>query len=111
MNKIALIACAALTAASAAPAFAGDTARATSASQAPIRVQLCDVDALSQPAFRSVDGARPVFVTADEVLAARASGAQWDGTRCMNAVQHQRLTNALRERVVYRAEAPAARYR
>jgi hypothetical protein len=109
MNKTALIAAVAAVSALTAPAFAGD--HAMSSGQDAIRVQLCEVDAISQPAFRSVDGARPVFVTADEVLAARAAGERWAQTRCMTPVQHQRLTNALRERVVYRAETPNARFR
>lgn len=58
-------------------------------------VMLCDVDALSQPAFRTVNGVRPVFVTADEVFDARASGQTWSAPRCMTPTQHQRLTQRM----------------
>lgn len=94
MTNTALIA-AVLAAAATTPAFAVEGPTPARAGTAPIQVMLCDIDALSQPAFRRVDGARPVFVTADEVVAARAARVRWETPRCMTAVQHQRLINRL----------------
>ena len=105
MKRTALIACAALMAAMAAPAFAGEAPRpapaaATTASQAtaPLQVALCDREALTQAAFRNDFGPRPVFVTANEVMNARAAGERWSGMRCMTESQHQRLTRLLNAR-------------
>ena len=106
MMKTASIACAALMlTAAAAPALALESTRTAQGSGQYI-VRLCDVDALSQPAFRNVDGARPVFVTADEVLSARATGERWTSVRCMTPVQHQRLTQRMSLRHAAMASAP-----
>ena len=93
-----MIACAALFAASTAPAFAGEAPSAatrTSDSAARIVVSLCERDALTQASFRSQHGPRPVYVTADQVLTARASGERWAEARCMTSGEHQRLTQRL----------------
>lgn len=96
MTKTALIACAALFAASAAPAFAGEAARSEPRFQtARIVVDLCERDPLTQAALRNQHGARPVYVTAEQVLSARASGERWSAPRCMTASQHQQLTQRL----------------
>ena len=96
MTRTALIACA-LFAATSAPAFAGDTHAGQPAAQTPARVvvALCERDAMTQAAFRRNYGSRPVYVTADQVMSARASGERWSGTRCMRAGEHQRLNQAL----------------
>ncbi|CAN5118125.1 hypothetical protein BH10PSE1_BH10PSE1_30840 [soil metagenome] len=99
MKKTALIACAALFAASAAPAFAGEAPRSEPRFQtARIVVDMCERDPLTQAALRNQHGGRPVFVTVDEVLSARASGERWTGSRCMTAREHQRLTRLLGSR-------------
>jgi hypothetical protein len=98
MTRFATLAVAAATLLSAAaPAFAGDMAR-SSDSNGRINVALCERDALTQAAFRRNYGGNPEFVTADQVLAARASGERWSAPRCMTAGEHQRLTHALSPR-------------
>jgi hypothetical protein len=98
MNRFATLAVAAATLLSAAaPAFAGDSAR-NSAPTGRINVSVCERDALTQAAFRQNYGASPVYVTADQVLAARASGERWSAPRCMTASEHQRLTQAMTPR-------------
>ncbi|NBW07208.1 MAG: hypothetical protein EBR82_04195 [Caulobacteraceae bacterium] len=95
MNRFATIAVAAATLlGAAAPAFAGDS------NQAPgrINVTVCERDALTQAAFRRTYGGSPQFVTADQVLAARASGERWAEARCMTAGEHQRLAQAMAPR-------------
>ena len=97
MTKSALIAYA-LFAATAAPAFAGEAPRAAqpaSQSSARLLVSVCERDAMTQAAFRRNYGASPVYVTADQVLNARAAGERWSAPRCMTASGHQRLTQAL----------------
>jgi hypothetical protein len=94
MTRFATFAVAAATLLSAsAPAFA-------QTSQAPsrINVTVCERDALTQAAFRRNYGGSPQFVTADQVLAARASGERWTEARCMTAGEHQRLTQAMTPR-------------
>jgi len=86
---------AALTAAAAAPAFA-EQALPTVAPQGAQRVvMLCDSDVATRVAYRREFGARPVFVTADQVLRARATGEVWAAPRCMTAREHGRLTQTL----------------
>lgn len=100
MTKTALIACA-LFAATAAPALAGEASRtAPPAAQSPARVlvAVCERDALTQAAFRQNYGSRPVYVTAEQVLNARAAGERWSAPRCMTTSGHQRLTTALNSR-------------
>jgi hypothetical protein len=98
MNRFATFAVAAATLLSAAaPAFAGDRAQ-NSAPAGRINVALCERDALTQAAFRRNYGAQPTFVTADQVLAARASGERWAEARCMTAGEHNRLTQAMAPR-------------
>jgi len=97
MTKTALIACAALVAATAAPAFAGEAPRArTQESNARILVSVCERDALTQAAFRRNYGPNPVYVSADQVLNAQASGERWSTPRCMSAGEHRRLAQLTR---------------
>jgi predicted dehydrogenase len=100
MTRTALIACA-LFAATAAPAFAGEAPRAAqpaTQSSARVLVAVCERDALTQASFRQNYGARPVYVTAEQVLSARAAGERWSAPRCMTTGGHQRLTQALNGR-------------
>lgn len=97
MTKTAMIACAALVAATAAPAFAGEASRTRSQdTSARIVVSLCERDALTQAAFRRNFGPNPVFVTADQVLSAQAAGERWAEPRCMSAGEHRRLAQLTR---------------
>ena len=98
MTRFVSIAVAAVTLLSAAaPAFAGQTARNTEAG-GRINVALCERDALTQASFRRNYGGSPDFVTAEQVLSARASGERWTAPRCMTAGEHRRLTQALTPR-------------
>lgn len=95
MNRFATIAVATATLlGAAAPAFAGDATQPTGR----INVAVCERDALTQAAFRQNYGANPVYVTADQVLAARASGERWSAPRCMSASEYQRLNQAMSPR-------------
>ncbi len=94
---------AALASATAAPVLAGEaparaSARSTSQPAAQIVVAVCERDALTQAAFRQNYGPHPVYVTADEVLSARAAGERWSAPRCMNARQHSRLADLMAPR-------------
>jgi len=96
MTRTTMIACAALFAATAAPALAGQNPRAEQqASTARIVVVQCERDALTQASFRRNHGARPEFVTTEQVLSARASGERWATPRCMTASEHRRLSQRL----------------
>lgn len=89
---------AALASATAAPALAAEAPRAAARASQPTGqfvVALCERDALTQAAFRQNYGPRPVYVTADEVLSARASGERWSTPRCMTARQHSRLADLM----------------
>lgn len=97
MIRTAFIACA-LFAATAAPALAGEAPRTTQPAAQPsarVVVALCERDAMTQAAFRRNYGAHPVYVTANQVMSARASGERWSAPRCMRAGEHQRLNQAL----------------
>lgn len=98
MTRFATLAVAAATLLSAAaPAFAGQATRASEPT-GRINVNICERDAMTQAAFRRNYGGQPTFVTADQVLAARASGERWSAPRCMNVGEHQRLTQAMAPR-------------
>ncbi|RZJ27745.1 MAG: hypothetical protein EON85_10545 [Brevundimonas sp.] len=74
---------------SAVPAIAHETAQA-----APARpVMVCATDAATRRAFTREHGAAPVFITAREVLALRASDPTWATPRCITAIEHTRLVN------------------
>lgn len=85
--------------AAAAPAIAAQSPTQTSAPKQTAKVERvvmqCDTDAATRRAFMREHGAAPVFVTADEALAARASGQTWATPRCMTAREHGRLSQAL----------------
>ena len=80
-----------------APALAGDLQPGVR--HAPQRVVMqCASDATTRAAFTREHGARPVFVTAREVEAARANGQSWNTPRCMTAREHSRLVQFLGDR-------------
>ena len=101
MTQFASLAVAAATVlAAAAPAFAGDSAQATRAAQPSVQrvVMECGRDDATTRGFRREHGARPMFVTADQVLAARASGETWAAPRCMTARERGRLVQMMGSR-------------
>ena len=101
MTRIATLAVVATTLfAAAAPAFAGDASQTRRAPQPSIQrvVMECGGDAATVRGFRRDHGARPVFVTADQVLAARASGDGWTAPRCMTARERSRLVRMMGDR-------------
>jgi len=98
MTRFASIAVAAATLLSAAaPAFAGEAPRTTRVVEAAPRIVVfqCERDPLTQASFRRDHGSRAVYVTADQVMSARASGERWSAPRCMTASEHRRLTEQL----------------
>ena len=56
---------------------------------------LCDTDIATRRSFTREHGAPPVFVTAQQALAARASGEAWTAPRCMTAREHGRLVQLM----------------
>lgn len=97
MNRFAtIVAAATLAAAVAAPAMA-QQARLPMQSPAGAQrvVMLCDSDMATRSAYRRDFGSRPVFVTAEQALQARATGETWAAPRCMNAREHGRLQQTL----------------
>jgi len=97
MNTVALIsAVATLATAVAVPALAQQGGFSTRAPAGAQRVvMLCASDAATRSAFRREHGAVPVFLTADQVLRARATGESWSTPRCMTAREHGRLVQTL----------------
>ncbi len=97
MNRFTTIAAVATLAASVAvPALAQQNRLPTQAPAGAQRVvMMCANDAATRSAFRREHGAPPTFVTADQVLQARATGETWAAPRCMNAREHGRLTQTL----------------
>lgn len=85
------LALAALSPAMAAPP-GGPTAPAATARQV---VMWCDSGAMARRAYEREHGQAPVFVTADQVLAAHRSGQTWDAPRCMTSREHARLSRTL----------------
>lgn len=101
MTRFASLAVAAATAlAATAPAFAGDSAQTTRPAPPSLQrvVMECDRDAATVRGFRREHRARPVFITADQVLTARASGETWAAPRCMTARERGRLVQMMSSR-------------
>ena len=97
MNRFTTIAAvAALAASVAAPAPAHQVRLPSEAPAGAQRVvMMCTNDAATRSAFRREHGAAPTFVTAEQVLQARATGETWSAPRCMSAREHGRLTQTL----------------
>jgi len=97
MNRFTVFAAITTLAATAAvPALAHQTIFPTQAPAGAQRVvMLCVNDAATRSAFRREHGSAPVFVTADQALAARSSGQTWAAPRCMTAREHGRLVQTL----------------
>ncbi|RZJ91900.1 MAG: hypothetical protein EON88_16900 [Brevundimonas sp.] len=83
------------------PALSGETAasaRTNTATRAQVMVTVCERDALTQAAFRRQNGPTPAYVTADQVMDARAAGERWATSRCMTDRQHRELVQRLTPR-------------
>lgn len=80
-----------------APVFAGDSADQSAQPRPTAQrvVMLCGNDTATRRSFERQHGSAPQFVTADEALAARASGETWAKPRCMSEREHARLVNRL----------------
>ena len=61
-------------------------------------VMWCDSGAMARRAYEREHGRAPVFVTADQVLAAHRSGQTWDAPRCMTSREHARLSRSVNAR-------------
>lgn len=58
-------------------------------------VMWCESGAMARRAYEREYGRAPVFVTADQAMAAHRSGETWDAPRCMTAREHARLTRSV----------------
>ena len=58
---------------------------------------VCASDDATRRSFEREYGAAPVFVTAEEALAAAAAGERWATPRCMTEAQHARLERLRRQ--------------
>lgn len=54
-------------------------------------VMACKTDTATRRAYQREFGAAPVFVTAQEAVAARQNGQRWSMPRCMTDHQYNRL--------------------
>ena len=95
MTRIAAITVAVATLAAAAlPAFAAEGPRTNEVKLQRVVMQ-CDTDQATRRGFMRQHGVAPTFITADQALAARASGETWEAPRCMTAREHARLNQVL----------------
>ena len=58
---------------------------------------VCATDEATRRSFEREYGAEPVYVTAEEALAAAAAGERWETPRCMPEAQHARLERLRRQ--------------
>ena len=58
---------------------------------------VCATDEDTRRSFEREYGVAPVFVTAEEALAAAAAGERWVTPRCMTQAQHERLERLRRQ--------------
>ncbi|WP_426022222.1 hypothetical protein [Brevundimonas sp. PWP3-1b1] len=66
-------------------------ARETVSPAALRAVMACKTDTATRRAYQREFGAAPVFVTAQEAVAARQNGQRWSTPRCMTEHQYNRL--------------------
>lgn len=83
--------------ASAGPVAAHDQGRKSDRVSTQRVVMQCETDAMTRRAYMREHRAEPVFVTARDVQAARASGQVWSAPRCMTAREHARLVQSMSE--------------
>lgn len=103
MNITARALAAALVLSAATPAFAGDPLQARQGTgpgqQAeqrtpPRALYICAADAETRAAFERQHGQAPVFMTAEDVLAARRDDVTWHAPRCMTEREYARLVQS-----------------
>ncbi|WP_292104037.1 hypothetical protein [Brevundimonas sp.] len=58
---------------------------------------VCATDEATRRSFEREYGAAPIFVTAEEALAAAAAGERWATPRCLTEAQHARLERLRRQ--------------
>ena len=79
-------------AAAASPSLAQQTQARETVRPAALRaVMVCKTDTATRRAYQREFGAAPVFVTAQEAVAARQNGQRWSTPRCMTEHQYNRL--------------------
>ena len=61
-------------------------------------VMWCDSGAMARRAYEREYGRAPVFVTAEQAMAAHRAGETWDAPRCMTAREHARLSRSVNGR-------------
>lgn len=61
-------------------------------------VMACKTDTATRRAYQREFGAAPVFVTAQEAVAARQNGQRWSTPRCMTEHQYNRLVASTQTR-------------
>jgi hypothetical protein len=59
---------------------------------------ICETDAATRRAYQREFGAAPVFVTAEDAMAARRAGEHWAAPRCMTERQYERLVSSTQDR-------------
>ncbi|MBB5772956.1 hypothetical protein HNP47_002976 [Brevundimonas vesicularis] len=64
----------------------------------PRAVMACKTDIATRRAYQREFGAAPVFVTAQEVVAARQNAQRWTTPRCMTEHQYNRLVASAQTR-------------
>ena len=85
-------------AATATPSLA-QTSRAETARAATLQaVMMCRTDTSTRRAYQREFGAAPIFVTAQEAVAARQAGQRWSTPRCMTEHQYNRLISSTQTR-------------
>ena len=72
--------------------------RAQTRSSAVQPVMICETDAATRCAYQREFGAAPVFVTAEDAMAARRAGEHWAAPRCMTERQYERLVSSTQDR-------------
>ena len=91
-TALSLTLAAGLTLAAAVPATAAIDPKTGAPAQA---VMICGDDAATRASFEREYGERPVFVSAQDLLAARDAGERWEAPRCMTEreyVRYERIT-------------------
>jgi hypothetical protein len=65
-------------------------------------VMICSEDAVTRASFEREYGERPVFVSAQDLLAARDAGERWEAPRCMTEREYVRYERISQQRAELR---------
>ncbi|MBO9502238.1 hypothetical protein [Brevundimonas sp. A19_0] len=65
-------------------------------------VMICSEDAATRASFQREYGERPVFVSAQDLLAARDAGERWEAPRCMTEREFARFERMTEQRAELR---------